>query len=253
MTTYEVMLSLVRAAVLGKKATLPERLTVDWDELFEISADHGTLAWVWDAVCSLPMKQLLTRPQAINWGLSAQEIWDTYQKQHQVLLQMIKVCQENYIQLLLLKGIGLSQVYPKPESRPCGDIDIYLFDDYEMGNKLLGGETVRKTGLHSGFNIKGVHIENHQLLIFPNTKTKKAVGQYVLNHFDDVILSKEGYYILSPLPNLAYLLMHTLNHFNYIDGSKVISIRNIIDLAVFIYKNQSELPSKETYQILRSL
>ena len=253
MTTYEVMLSLTRAAVLGEEASLPEGLTVDWDELFEISAEQGTLAWVWDAVCSLPQKHLLSRLQAINWGLSAQEIWDTYQKQHQVLLQMIKVCQENHIQLLLLKGIGLSQLYPKPESRPCGDIDIYLFDDYEKGNKLFCEGSVSETDLHSEFHIDQVHIENHKLLIFPNTKTKKAVGQYVLDHIDDVILSEEGYYVLPLLPNLAYLLMHTLNHFNYIDSSKVISIRNVIDLAVFIYKNQSELPSKETYQILRSL
>ena len=47
--------------------------------------------------------------------------------------------------------------------------------------------------------------------------------------------------------------MHTLNHFNFKDGTKVIPIRNLIDIAVFIKWYQSILTPRETYQILRSI
>lgn len=253
MTTIEVMLELLRSSIFSKNARIPENVIIDWDELMDLCVEHGVLAWVWDAICNLPQSQRPPRLQSINWGLSAQEIWDTYQKQEQVLLQMVKVCQNNNMRLLLLKGIGLSKLYPKPQSRSCGDIDIYLYDDYEKGNRIFCSGIAPETELHSEFDINNVRIENHKFFIFPNTKIKKAVGQYVLNHQGDVILQPEGYFVLSPLPNLAYLLMHMLNHFYYSVDSKVISIRNITDVAMFIYMNKSYLRPQETYEVLHAI
>lgn len=254
MSSIELMLSLSRAAIMDEKLAIPSDYRIDWDRLLDVSATHGTLAWVWDSVYYLPKEQRPSRLQSINWGLSAQEIWDTYHHQESVLKQVVSVCNNHEIRLLLLKGIGLSKLYPKPESRSCGDIDIFLFQDFDKGNQLFCEDgSIIETALHASFCIQNVNVENHKMLIFPNTKTKKAVGQYLQCHLNDVELAEDGYYLLSPLPNLAYLLMHALNHFNYSIDTHVISVRNILDLAVFIYSNKKYLNPEETFDVLHSI
>lgn len=254
MSSFDVMLEFLRAGVLKKKATISIDTSIDWDSLMDISASHGVLALVWDGIQSLPSNQRPPRLQSINWGLSAQDIWDNYKHQETVLNQMVQECQKHNMRLLLLKGIGLSKLYPKPQSRPCGDIDIYLFGEYEKGNEFIcKGVPDEITELHSEFFIDKVHVENHRYFIYPNTKTKKTVGNYVLSHQDEATLTSDGYYVLPPLSNLAYLMMHALNHFYYSIDSSVISVRNIVDLGLFIYKNQDGLPPLKTYEIMHSI
>ena len=171
MINSEIIMELMRAAVLDRSPKLPADFSINWDELMDYCAPQGILAWVWDSVCKLPQSQKPPRMQSINWALSAQEIWDTSEKQENVLKQIIEKCNNNHIRVLLLKGIGLSNLYPKPESRSCGDIDIYLFGDYEKGNMILGNNHFDETALHSELIYDGVTVENHKMLIFPNPYT----------------------------------------------------------------------------------
>ena len=57
-------------------------------------------------------------------GLSTQEVWDAYYSRKEVLGEMVVQCKENNVKLLLLNGIGVSEIYPRPQSRPSGDIYI---------------------------------------------------------------------------------------------------------------------------------
>ena len=114
MRQTEVLLELLRAAVLDQQPSIPKEVVIDWDALMDNASSHNVLAWVWDSVCKLPVEQQPPRQQRINWGLSAQEIWDAYFYQKKVLNEMLVACQKNNIRLLLLKGIGVSAIYPKP-------------------------------------------------------------------------------------------------------------------------------------------
>ena len=153
------MIGLLRYGVLDER---PEQLLpsseVDWDKMMDIAATQGILAWVWDGICKLPKENQPSRLYSINWGLSAQEIWDRYYVQRQVLRQILDVCSKNSIRILLFKGIALSELFPKPESRPAGDIDIYLFDDYKRGDELFARTNVTRTNKRTGFDYQGVHI-----------------------------------------------------------------------------------------------
>ena len=249
----EIMLELVRAAVLGREPQLPSNVAIDWDKLMDVSTEQGLIAWVWDGICKLPQEQQPPRQQRINWGLSAQEIWQRYEHQKEVLAEMIEVCRQNGIRLLLMKGLGLSELYPKPQSRPSGDIDIYLFGDFERGNLLFSDKQCPETELHTSFNYKGIEIENHKIFVYNNSKVKGLVGEYVLNHVNDASLETGGYYILPPMANLAYLLMHALNHVNYESGDTILSIRNILDIGMFLRYYKEQLPSNDVYMTLKQL
>lgn len=127
MNQSEVMIELLRSALLDKEPRLSANQKVDLDNLMDMSAAQGVLAWVWDGICKLPKEQRPPQLQSINWGLSAQEVWDKYALQSSVLEKMVSICKENDIRLLLLKGIGLSRLHPKPESHVFRVILIYIY------------------------------------------------------------------------------------------------------------------------------
>ena len=78
----EYMIALLRYGVLDEKPTILQPSSqVDWDRMMDIASAQGILAWVWDGICKLPKEFRPPRQQAINWGLSAQEIWDRHNMQ----------------------------------------------------------------------------------------------------------------------------------------------------------------------------
>ena len=248
----EYMIALLRYGVLDEKPTILQPSSqVDWDRMMDIASAQGILAWVWDGICKLPKEFQPPRLQAINWGLSAQEIWDNYNKQKQVLMQMLGVCHQNNIRLLLFKGIALSELYPRPESRPSGDIDIYLFEDYCKGDALFAYTNVTKTNKRTGFDYDGVHIENHR--IFLNTYTKLQVNaiKYLESTLDDTSLAKDGYFVLSPIANIVYQVMHFIAHFD--DASAALSLKFVVDFGVTVRHYNNKVNEKELQAVLNDL
>lgn len=246
------MIDLLRYGVWDKRPDiiLPSS-DVDWDKLMDIASSQGLLAWVWDGICKLPKESQPPRQKAISWGLSAQEIWERYNHQKQVLMQIIDVCKKNDIRLLLFKGIALSELYPRPESRPSSDIDFYLFDDYELGDKLFAKQNVTRTNKRTGFDYQGVHIENHR--IFLNTYTKMQVNaiKYLEESLSDVSLTKDGYYIMSPIASVVYQVMHFVAHLD--DVSNPLSLRFIVDFGITLYKYQDQISNEVLKSVLERL
>ncbi|MCQ2281533.1 MAG: nucleotidyltransferase family protein [Bacteroidales bacterium] len=238
MSTTEVMLEFVRAAVFDRVPIIPEGYEIDWDKLQEISSEQGVLAWVWDGICKLPKEEQPPRIVRINFGMSAQEIWDRSKKQENVLAEMVATCRANDIRMLLLKGYGLARLYPKPESRPSGDIDFYLFEDYQKGNDLFSGENSKKSNKHSENDYQGVHVENHFSMLDTDNRYRKRIEKYLEISLNKAYLTSYGYYLLEPTSNLLYLLAHSIRHFEH---SQIIPIRNIIDISFFIEKNKSQI------------
>ena len=250
MSLTEVMLELVRAAVLDRDPFIPKDTGIDWDKLMDISQEQGLVAWVYDGICKMTPEQQPPRPYRINWGMSAQDIWDRYEQQSRVLDEMIEICRKNNMRLLLLKGFGLSELYPKPESRPSGDIDIYLFDDYEKGNIIFGDGMTLFNKKHSSFYVHGVHIENHVSPLDTDTEFERKINAYLQSDFDNLCLTSKGYYTFSPMSNMVYLITHSLHHFL---PQEAIPLRNILDIILFTRFCQNTVSPKKLYQQLSIL
>lgn len=248
--TNKIMLELLRAAVLNRKPQITQDYRIDWDGLMDLALDQGLIALVWDGICMLPNELLPPRQYSINWALSAQEIVEGYKQKSEVLDDMIKICNENDMRLLLLKGFCLANLYPKPESRPFGDLDIFLFDDYDKGNKLFAESDINVGTKHSDFFFHGVHVENHRTFINLDSKLKKNVEQYLRASLLKVQKDKDGYYVLEPMANLVFLVMHSIRHLKY---KEAIPLRNIIDIYMFLHSNEPNLNPQKCYSVFEQL
>ena len=245
------MLELLRASVFNREPVILKGTVIDWDVLMDMSAEQNVLAWVWDGICKLPKEMQPPRQQRINWGLSAQEVWNAYEHQRMVLKDIVKVCAQNNIRILLLKGIGLSQMYPKPESRMSSDIDIFLFGDYEKGNKVLTSNSFYFGSKHSVFNYLGVTIENHQNFFIHGTKLQKRVDDYLFASTADSVLTEGGYYVLPAMAGLVHLLVHSLVHLN--NPRERITIRNVVDFAYYVFYHKHHLHPEVCCKVMREL
>ena len=249
MTQRELMFELLQSAVLNRDPILPQNKEIDWNELFNESSAQGLLAWVWDGICKLPQEQQPPRKDRISWSLSALEIADRYKQHEQVLEQMVQVCQKNDIKLLLLKGIGLSKLYPKPSSRPSGDLDVYFWGEYEKGDQLFAQTNISVSKKHSSFYYLGVHVENHRTLLNQDWKKRRRIEKYIHSNIDKAVQTSDGYFILEPESNLLFLTMHAVRHLRY-SGSSGLSLRSIVDVSMFLLHHRNILTPSRCFQLM---
>lgn len=89
-------------------------------------------------------------------------------KQVAVMNKVGSFLKQHGCQMMVMKGQACATMYPNPLHRSIGDIDCYLYNDYEKGNELM-----RQTGVHvddswykhSEFCIEGETFENHQYFV----------------------------------------------------------------------------------------
>jgi hypothetical protein len=112
--------------------SLPE--SVDWQEVLIIAQEQGVDAIVIDGLevflskqpqdssvrQSDKFKQVLF--EAIG-GLQMIEL--NYSNHLEALKELSVILSKKDIPFMIMKGFACGQYYPKPEHRPCGDIDIF--------------------------------------------------------------------------------------------------------------------------------
>lgn len=246
------MIGLLRYGILGERPSqLLPSTEVDWEKMLDVAATQGLLAWVWDGISMLPKENQPPRLSSINWGLSAQEIWDRYHVHERVLKQMLDVCTQNNIRLLLFKGIALSKLFPKPESRPSGDIDIYLFDDYRKGDELFAHTNVTHTNKRTGFDYHGVHVENHRIFLNAYTQLQIDAIKFLEGTLGDVRQTEDGYYIMSPIADIVYQVMHFIAHFD--DASASLSLKFLVDFGVTLQNYYDIVSPEDLKEVLKTL
>ena len=161
------LFSLVRSALWN--ATLPSDLFMDmrdedWKIIFKQASKQGLMGIAYDSLRKLPKELQCSSSFCLQWAVNVDAMENRYRKQYNALEQLAAFYAQYDIHILLLKGIGLSSYYPIPSHREGGDIDIYLFGDFEKGNRLMEEEGIAVdqgkavNPIHSIFYFKGIPI-----------------------------------------------------------------------------------------------
>lgn len=291
---YKLLISLVKSVIWpdyihGAESLLLSDKQIDahlkmlsaegWDRLFKQATEQGLLAIVWDALQKRSSKagavwenpcQGIPRPLRIGWELSVRHIEEVYRLQRQVLKELAEIFNKEGLQVMLLKGLGLASLYPRPEHRESGDLDIYLYGGFEKGNKLIEdlGIKVEYDGKkHSKFYYKGIPIENHRnFLNVDYTKVDKVLEEHLLQILeeqksrtegsDDNSYAKEltemeidGITVMIPSVDFQFLFLvrHMIRHFM----STRIVLRHLYDFGIFLTKYANQIDFSRLELILK--
>jgi hypothetical protein len=217
----------------------------EWRKLLEAAAKQGVTAVAADGMCKR-VRELLPKDIAVRWFLSVDSIEKRYQRQMEVLNELRSLFAKSQIEILVLKGAVLASLYPVCEHRECGDIDIFLYENYEKGNLVVDkmGIKVEKLGLkHSNFYFKGVPIENHKsLLNVANNRYDREIERHLHRMLKDGKI--EDFHLL-------FNIRHTIVHFL----SSGVVLRHFTDLYLllkhFCSNTGCEAGLREIFEILK--
>ena len=227
----------------------------DWNNLSVLSSKQGVSAIVLDAISKLPEGQRPPRPLLLQWigKVAMQE--QIYEKHKKAIEELAAFYEQRGISMLLLKGYGCSLSYPKPNHRPTGDIDIYLFGKQheadELVEKELGIKVYREYHKHSVFNFHGVEVENHAKFIDDASHKSNVCYEETLM---DVLHERgclespiENMHLPSPTFNSLFLLRHTGEHF----AANEIILRHVLDIGTFFQKYHEKVGWGTVFDVYR--
>ncbi len=158
--------------------------------------------------------------------------------------------------MLLLKGYGCSICYPKPEHRPTGDLDIYLFGKMNDADILVENEfsikVHREYHKHSTFDYKGVEVENHAKFIDDishksNIRFEKILMS-VLEQEECLKSPLDNVLLPPPTFNALFLLRYTGEHF----ASNEIMLRHILDVGLFFQHYHTDIEWSFVFDVYKS-
>lgn len=153
--------------------------------------------------------------------------------------------------MMVLKGLACSLNWPRPNRRPCGDIDIWLFGQQREADAALGSRFKvqgSKSGIdnshhhHTVFEWEGFTVENHYDFVNVHYGHKNAELEKVfkeLAQVDSNLVEVNGEKIYLPSPNLhaLFLLRHCMQDF----ASAEMNLRQVLDWGFFVEKYTKEI------------
>ncbi len=213
----------------------------EWEELLALGAEQGVAAIQADGLQKLIISKEAIPPQKVRmlWANHTIQVEKRWNKHREVIGKLAGFYGSHDIKMMVLKGYGLSLLYPTPQHRPCGDIDIWLYGELERGDKLLhterGIEIDKDHHHHTVFHIDGVTIENHYDFLnihahLSNREIEHELKSLAMQSGEKTDVHDSKIFLPHTDFNALFLLRHAGAHF----AAAEIALRHIADWAMFV-------------------
>ena len=230
----------------------------DWLQCYRLAVQQGVPALAWGAIERLPKKYFPPLNIKLSWALLEEKQLEKYNAHSLAVNALTKLYAQHGIATLVLKGIGLSRLYPTPTHREGGDVDIYtysadknLMSDDEANN--LANELMERQGVevdysykkvHSSFFYQGVRFENHNRFLNFETFTKLAdvEGWLKTNLCSQPVNLLDGacsIYVPSVAFERVFVSLHAAQHYG-----TGLSLRHLCDWAILAQQEDFKLPEE---------
>ncbi len=241
----KVFLTLIRLGI-GHRADALSGVA-DWKEIQALANEQGLSAVLLDGVERLPERQRPPKLFLLEWiGEIIQGYEYRYDAYEHTIAEMAGFYNSHGFKMMVLKGYACSLNWPKPEHRPCGDIDIWQFGDYKKADALVSKEKgIRIDNSHQHHTVfcwNDFSVENHY--DFNNVYHHKSSAKLEkvfkeLGKVDTYSVDVEGNKVYLPSPNLhaLFLLKHSLTDF----AAFYVTLRQLLDWAFFVEKHGKEI------------
>lgn len=222
-------------------------IVFDWVSIQELSYEQGLSAVVLDGIDNMPVKKRPPKDFTLQWiGDVIHSYEHRYDSYCHALADLANFYNSHEFKMMILKGFACSLNWPKPEHRPCGDIDIWLFGKQRDADSLLKKENKvpvdNSHHHHTVFNWADFTVENHYDFINihknkTNTNLERLLKE--LGSDDSYFYDILGERVYLPSPNLhaLFLVLHMRGHF----AAQGITLRQILDWGFWAEAHQKEI------------
>ena len=254
----QVFLSLIRIGIGHASYNIlldqleNKAFAIDWIQIKNLAEEQGLSAIVLDGIEKMPEQMMPPQILLLEWiGEVLQEYESRYQAYEKSIGEMARFYNSHGFKMMIIKGYACSKDWPKPDHRPCGDIDIWQFGKQKEADATIeaekpvqvieGGQNFkvdRSHHHHTVFNWGEFMVENHYDFVNVHANRTNAQLEVIFNELgnDDSNFTKlHGEKVYLPSPNLhaLFLLRHAIIEFAATD----ISLRQLLDWAFFVEKH----------------
>ena len=232
----------------------------EWQNILKLSTRQRTTAFIAHSIQSLPQTFLPSKSQQWKLILETEKIEEANRR----LNGMIAFLSNEYLSIgipfVLLKGQGVALSYPDPTKRTPGDIDLFFYkeQDYPKANEWVhqkGYEQEPESIKHLGFNIEGIHVENHR---FMATFHRPKYNRIFLKECEKIVAGSEwveenidecNVRLLPHTFNACFLFIHLFHHFMHLG----ISMRQLCDWMLHLSVHKDHINKQEAARLLKLL
>ena len=244
-------LELLRLGV-GVHEIAPMPNHIDWNAVKSLADQHELSAVVLDGTDCLNARfpnlaNAMPMSLKLKWiGEVLQNYEHRYVAYEKAISSLARFYSQHGFKMMVLKGYGLSLNYPKPNHRPCGDIDIWLFGKWkEADDVLLSEKGVRidtSHHHHTVFDWQGFSVENHYNFLNVYHHRSNVEMEVILEELgqdDSFSVEVNGTKVNLPNANLhaLFMLRHCMSNF----ASTGIKLRQLLDWAFFARKHKTDI------------
>ena len=211
----------------------------EWTDVQDLALRQNVAAIAFDALTELGIA--LPRAIKMRFISDTDRIESEYAAKLAAAVRLAGIFRRRGIGTMILKGLGLSLLYPKPNHRACCDIDIYLFGRQREGDEIMrreyGVAVDEGKHHHTVFHFGGTAVENHYDFIETHSRPSRSKLERRLKVMARAeqpmqIDLGDGVQIFIPSPNLnaLFLTIHSGSHF----AASNISIKHLADWSLFV-------------------
>lgn len=248
------LLSIVRLGI-GHDSESPT-IIEDWQTIETLASEQGLSAIFVDGIEQLPESLRPPKEMLLQWiGEVLQNYEFRYNQYKDATGSLAAFYNQHGLKMMVLKGYACSLDWPRPDHRPCGDIDIWQFGQQKESDELITKEKRLKVDAshhhHTVFEWNGFSVENHFDFINIHHHKSNAAFEDILKELgkeDKYFVDVNGEKVYLPSPNLhaLFLLKHLMMHF----ASEGITLRKVLDWGFFVEKHSKEVDWKYVMEIL---
>ena len=215
---------------------------IDWNQLLAWAKKQTLLGILFDGIMMLPAEQRPDEGTMMKLTMWMAKNRQTHIRLNHQAAKMMNILAEHDIPSMLLKGQGIAQEYLSPESRQCGDIDLYIGkDNYKKACDLaMGMETadLNETIKHTDFKWEGVEIElHHKAVDLPSKKAEKYFEEWaveILKHETRSFIPQDETDPIT-LPSVQYNSIYIFIHMLHHHLSTGVGLRQICDWMMVLH------------------
>lgn len=247
-SSKDALLQLVRLGIgTSKDAKISK--DIDWESVEALAEKQGTLGVVYDGIISLADSaenaEILPLTVKLRW---MGKVMQGYEQRYKLYRKTVEDLGAWYhahgFRMMVLKGLACGVNWPKPEHRPYGDIDIYLFGKQKEADEALRQAQGPEFKIdnshhhHTVFQWEGFTVENHYDFgnVYHHKSSRKFEAIFKELAEDGLPLTE---YCLQPSSNLhaLFLLKHSMTDF----AAFFVTLRQVLDWGFFVKVHGKEV------------
>ena len=241
--------------------------SIDWQAVLRIAQEQTMVVVVADGIELLPRELWPSKEAMMKLAMMRLKTEQAHRLLNSTLAQIVNALEAEGVHSVLLKGQGIARNYRRPESRACGDIDLYTglggyHKAFEIIEALHEGKPHKEAAecthhLHTSLN--GVEVEIHRQASFLHGRRMDANFQkWTKDSLDDrfgtgslEVWDNAGAPVaLAPATfNAFFILHHAVRHMT----TEGVGFRQICDWVMLLHKYHAQIDRELLARKLKEL